>query len=113
MKFEDTFSKIEQFVIEQRGTYLKSFNRNTTLEKDLGITGDDAIEFMEEFVNQFQLDSRDFEISKYFSEEGFDLLGLGFLIRKFFNQPIPKYSNHDLTLGDLQDWIERGYWVDP
>lgn len=43
---------------------------NTRVEEDLGIYGDDTSEFLERFVEKFQLDYSGFEYSKHFHSEG-------------------------------------------
>ena len=85
----------------------------TKIENDLRITGDDATDFIEKVVDFFKVDYKKFEIGNYFGGEGFDPLGLSVIIRKLLKKPAQKRSEHDLTLGDLEKWVERGYWVDP
>ena len=39
------------------------------IEWDLNLTGDDAEEFLEEYVEQFNIDMSEFQIQKYFHSE--------------------------------------------
>ena len=51
--------------------WFEDFDMKSSIEDELGITGDDAIEFMEKFAAKYKVDLSDFEVSKYFSPEGF------------------------------------------
>ncbi len=53
------------FLIKQ-----KEIDRNSTLGKDLGITGDDADEFLVAFAKEFKVDVGQFPIGDYFNDEG-------------------------------------------
>jgi acyl carrier protein len=53
---EQIFEKIKQFVDDEGWGYGISFNRETKIEADLGITGDDAAEFMIDYGKQFNVD---------------------------------------------------------
>jgi hypothetical protein len=75
--------------------------RKTSLEDDLGITGDDGVEFLEEFHEQFPFDIGDFgTFGYYFSDEGFSLFA--FLFKKEKRLP--------LTLGMLEQAVIDGVW---
>ncbi|QNF31853.1 DUF1493 family protein [Adhaeribacter swui] len=45
-------------------------NFKSSIENDLGITGDDAVELLEKFAQKFKVDLDGFDFSKYFSPEG-------------------------------------------
>lgn len=102
---------IQILTSEYTGLSIEKLTREHKIEEDLGITGDDADEFLHLFINRFSVDTTGFDISKYFNDEGFDPLGLSFLIRKVFRKPLPNKSEHKLTLGDLEVWAIRGSWV--
>lgn len=109
----DTFERLNKFIISERGKYRKPFSEKTTLEKDLGITGDDADDFMDAFFLEFNINYESFELGKYFHSEGLDLFFVGTMIRKLtgakrLNNPI-----YDITLGDLMRSIELRKWIDP
>lgn len=109
----NTFERLSQFIISQRGKYRKPFTLNTTLEKDLGITGDDADEFMYAFFTHFNVDYSNFEIGKYFYGEGFDLFNIIGLIRKLLGKKMLSNPQYDIILLDLMNAIEAGKWIDP
>ena len=109
----DTFEILKEFLIEERGKYAKPFSLKTTLEKDLGITGDDADEFMDAFFKKFNVHSKDFDTGKYFHSEGFDLFFLGAIIKKLTGAKGTNRPFYDITMGDLVRAIEVGSWIDP
>lgn len=91
-------------VNEIRGSYSIPFTENTTLQEDLNIWGDDAVEFLEEFSNRFGVDISEFDFDKYFKSEGDPILQT--IIRLIKRGKTPKYT--PLTLGDLKDAMEKG-----
>lgn len=74
-------------------------NINTSIENDLGITGDDAIDFIEEFSEEFNVDIQLFEYEKYFKPEGNSIFSL------FNNTPSKQY---DLKIVDLINAVKSG-----
>jgi hypothetical protein len=108
----DTFERLSEFIIFQRGKYKKPFTEQTTLEKDLGITGDDADEFMDAFFTHFNINYSNFQISKYFYGEGFDLFNIAGFIRKLLGKKPLSSPKFDITLYDLMKSIESGKWIE-
>ena len=51
-------------------TYKKHITLETSINKNLCIEGDDAIDFLNEFSSLFQVDITDFPFDKYFYNEG-------------------------------------------
>lgn len=59
-------------------TYIESLNLidpnkidlETSVENDLGLTGDDAVDFIEEFSERFNVNIEAFDYNKYFKPEG-------------------------------------------
>ena len=78
--------------------------RNTALEKDLGIKGDDADEFIYIFSVTFNVDITKVDLSNYFNGNDFDFLTS--IIRFIKHKPIKKKK--ELTLGDLEEAIKIG-----
>jgi len=77
---------------------------DTLIEKDLGITGDDAIDFIEEFAKKFDVDIVSFDYSKYFGSEGIDIFDV--FSRLFFQK---RTTNHtDMSLRELGEAIRSG-----
>jgi len=95
------FDRIKSFVIKERGKYRKTLTLETTLEKDLRITGDDADEFLEAFSKEFEVDVNHLDTAKYFVSEGtFSLIKL-----TLFGIST---GNPQITLGDLEEAVRKG-----
>ena len=86
------------------GKYRKPLERNTTLEKDLGVSGDDAVEFLLDFSKEFQVDMSNFDIKKYFFPEGDSILPA--IARLFTGKRQRKEK--ELRLGDLEKAVIAG-----
>lgn len=81
----------------------KRLTLDTLIEKDLGITGDDAIDFMEEFAQEFDIDIISFNYSKYFGSEGVNIFNV--IARLFFFE---KHTTHiDMPLSKLVEVIKN------
>lgn len=78
----------------------KELTRNTDLVSDLGLTGDDAFEFVEQYAALFGVKKGDYEQSEYFEPEGLWLL--------------PRLGKHKpkakITLGMLELAAREGEW---
>ncbi|MBX3238279.1 MAG: DUF1493 family protein [Chitinophagaceae bacterium] len=110
---DEIFDRILLFIERERWKYKKKLSRETTLERDLGITGDDADDFMDAFFKEFNVDISSFDISNYFSGEGFDPIGISRVILKLQGKKPPKKNLKDITLADLERAILAGKWIDP
>lgn len=97
----ELFQQVIDFVIDIRGKYRFPLTMETSLEKDLHITGDDADEFIIAFSKEFNIDISDFDISKYFGSEG-GFMGL-------FGWATP--GKQPITLGDLYNAVTIGKLV--
>jgi len=64
--------RVFALVAEERGEKREKLQLTTTLSDDLGIDGDDAVEFFEKFGREFSVDLRDLnpDWSFYFAPEG-------------------------------------------
>jgi hypothetical protein len=89
------------------GRYRFPLTRDTALERDLGITGDDAAELLMKFHETFKVDFTNFNINQYFYPEG-DAMLPG-LIRSIIRKPNPKQK--ELTIGDLEKAVRAGKLV--
>lgn len=78
----------------------KEITRATNLVSDLGLTGDDAFEFMEKYAALFDVKQGDYDSSNYFESEGLWLL--------------PRLRKHKakipITLGMLEIAACDGEW---
>ena len=73
---------VYNLVAEQRGVHREKLRPYTTLSYDLGIEGDDAVEFFESFDRRFAVDLRPLgqDWSRYFAPEGVGLGGIVFVL---------------------------------
>jgi len=108
----NNWDRVRKFVSSETGISLENLALNSRIEQDLYVTGDDASELLENFVDHFKLDYRGFELSKYFGAEGFDPIGLGTLIQKLRGKQKAIEPTTALKLEDLVGWVDRGYWVE-
>lgn len=108
---DDTWHQLEAFAREELGRPLfggrLKLEPTTRLEEDLGVTGLDGVEFIDNWAVTFKVDVADFPYRRYFGPEGQELLSsfLG-LFSKRFRRPalVP------LTLGMLTEAIRLGHW---
>jgi acyl carrier protein len=79
----EIFNRLNKFIFEQGFGYKYSFplsfrkkelTRETSIENDLRITGDDADEFIIAFGKEFNVDVSKFPIGDYFGDEGDPIL---------------------------------------
>ena len=105
---ENTYDKIKIFVSQKCAVSIQELSPQTQLTKDMGLDGDDAVDFMEAFSKEFDVDLSEFEFSKHFGPEaGFNpFVYLYYLLSaKFKPQYIP------ITLYDLQEAINKKKWL--
>ncbi len=107
---KNQLTEVINFVKSFTRTSYNNISPETTLEKDLGITGDDGQDFMQGFFQKFTVSNESFDCSNYFSSEGLDLFGISYILRKILRLPPLKNPSHDITIKDLHDAIELGYW---
>lgn len=93
--------RLKDFFINRYGTGLK-LRPDTQLEKGLGITGDDAVELMNDFFEFFKIDVYSFNYLDHFDSEGYSL----FFWKK------NKKKKEVLTLFDLYEMIQAGEYPD-
>ncbi|WP_233866841.1 DUF1493 family protein [Paraburkholderia adhaesiva] len=81
----------------------------TSVEDDLGVTGDDSIIFMEAFFKKFDVEPADFNCIQYFEGEGV-FNPFSAFARLIFRKANTEYTRMPLTVGILQRAIELGKW---
>ncbi len=101
---ENISEELRNFVNESRGQYSFNFKKSTTIQEDLNVWGDDAVEFIEEFGKTFNVDISEFNYNKYFRPEG-DMIMVTIL--RIFRKT-KTYEFTPLTLGDLEQAIKTG-----
>ncbi|ABM35124.1 DUF1493 family protein [Paracidovorax citrulli] len=92
-------SNIDSVGLRQLGRRI-TYTRDTELVKDLGLTGDDAFQFMEDFASRFNVMTGDYRSEDYFEPEGLWLLSA---FRK-------KKATTPVTLGMLLLAARDGIW---
>lgn len=96
--------KVIQFVAEMVCIPKQSIKLESQLMRDLGLDGDDALEFFKIFQEKFSIDLSKFFVSCHFGEEGayFPLLSD---LKIFF---MGKRKFIPISVGDLIDGINAG-----
>jgi acyl carrier protein len=103
----NTVEQLKEFIIDKYFGFQpnKPIAENTRIGEDLGIDGDDAVEFFEKVEEEFKVDFKDLNIGKYFNGEGFNPI---LFIVNFFSKRKPS-----ITIKDIANSIEMGKWIDP
>ncbi|KML46522.1 acyl carrier protein [Burkholderia cepacia] len=108
---DDIWQRLETFAREELGRPLFGGKLNlqpeSRLEQDLGLTGLDAVEFIDKWAETFSVDAKDFPYRRYFGPEGQELLSS--LVR-LFSKRLRQSQRLPLTLGMLAEATRRGRW---
>src|SRR5688572_14125648 len=101
---DEIFDRLKKFIVEERWEYDFPLTRETAIEKDLRITGDDSDEFLIAFGKEFNVDVSQFPIGDYFGDEGDPILPaiIRFLTGK------KKRQTKTLTIGHLEKAVKAG-----
>jgi acyl carrier protein len=94
---EEILNRIKRFTVKQAAVEEEEVTEDASLENDLGVHGNDAVEFIIAFGKEFNVDVSRFMAADYFSPEG-DII-LPAIIRLFTGKKKPKRK--DLTIGHL------------
>jgi hypothetical protein len=101
---------LKTFIEKKMGQYTKPFSRDMLLERDLGISGDKAVEFIDSFSDEFDIIfPADFNYSEHFDIEGLRFDFLKYLMVIFKKESLEQ-KKIPITVGDLDDAIEKGVW---
>jgi len=95
--------QLSEFIIKQRWKYDFPLTEEKTLNHDLEIYGDDAVDFFLALSKEFNVDVSNFEIRKYFKGEGYSLKNIFKMLK---GKTEEKYL--PITLGDLERAIAAG-----
>lgn len=68
------YNRILDFVSSETTTRSQNLSGSTDIAKELGVEGDDAVEFMLKFQKEFDVDLSNFHFDRYFGSEGFNLI---------------------------------------
>lgn len=66
----EIFSKLKSFVVKQAAVEEDEVTAEAQIEDDLGITGDDAVDFIIAYGKAFNVDVSKFMAADYFGSEG-------------------------------------------
>lgn len=100
----EIFDKLKSFIIKQAAVEADEVIREASIENDLGVTGDDAVDFLIAYGKAFNVDVTKFLAAEYFDGEG-DLI-LPAIIRLLTGKK--KKKNNILTVGHLEKGILAG-----
>jgi acyl carrier protein len=99
-----TFNDIVAFIPRVYHPKKESITRESELEVDLGITGDDADEFIVKFGEKFNVDIENFNPNEYFLSEGEDHFQT--IKSWLFGSKVKKNGRKRITVGDLEKAIK-------
>ncbi len=69
VKTETQFAELVSFISDKSGKHDIPITRQTLIEDDLGITGEDAYDLIKELSKKYQINISGFNFAKYFNEE--------------------------------------------
>ncbi|WP_324282069.1 DUF1493 family protein [Cyanobacterium aponinum UTEX 3221] len=100
--------KVKEIVSQVTGYDVSELSLKNDLYLDLGVDGDDAVELLEQFSQEFQIDMSDFKFEKYFGcEAGFT--PFTFITTIFFSST-NKFKS--LTIEKLINIAQQQKWSD-
>jgi acyl carrier protein len=103
--------EIFALICDRQGIELKDISLDKSLNFDLGVDGDDAVELFEAYAEQFQVDISALgqEWDRYFGPEaGFSLFGVGKTLTLFGGKHNPMLP---LPISRLVDSARAGKWI--
>lgn len=104
----ENFQELKDYVHLKYSIPYEQLKPDSEIERDLQITGDDAVEFIDDIFIKFNIKCDRFDYGRYFDPEGFGLINfskvIGMITRKS-KQPAIKQR---LTLGDIEKAIDAG-----
>lgn len=103
------WERLEAWVRKENATSpKKQLTRDTQLDDDLDVTGDEAEDFMEHFFEEFSIDFGDYNFDHYFVPEGFSPLETFLLL--ISKKKRASYDRSPITLGMLHQAALDGRW---
>ncbi len=101
---KELHQNLKSFISKFSGISENEISQSSSLEKGLGIYGDDAVELLIAYGKEFSVDVSNFMAADYFNAEG-DVI-LPALMRLFTGKARPAKKN--LTVGHLEKGITFG-----
>lgn len=115
---DDVLAEIIELARSQTGA--KTITANTRLYSDLGMTGDDAQEFMTAFAVKYDVDMESFIWLRYFDDEGSDMLAPAMALIASVLSPsfavrwqAAHEAEREITIAHLVDIATERTWRDP
>lgn len=103
-----TFERVAQLIVEKCGVRRADVRPDSDLERDVGVTGDDAGDLMTAYAREFGVDLTEFEFLRHFGREGC-LPGFGLYWRFRHGYAIGAVP---VTPRLLADAARQGRWPD-
>ena len=100
---QDVFNKLKEFVVNKSGVDDEPINESTRIQEDLGVSGDDAVEFILAYSKEFNVDVTNFMAADYFEDEGG--LRIWYFLKGAFGF---SKKGKILTVGHLEKGIHAG-----
>ena len=99
--------RVKSLVAQQTAIRIEKLSLQTELGKDLGVDGDDAVELLSKFSEEFQVDLSTFQFDKYFGPEaGIDPI---WALISFLDASRRKLE--PVTIQDLVDAAKAKRWL--
>jgi len=109
---KDEFQNLTEYIYSKYSIHYKQLTRESEIEKDLKIAGDDAVEFIDDIFIKFNVRCILFDYNKYFDPEGFGLINFPKIINFITKKQKQATVKQRLTLGDIERAIISGMWED-
>lgn len=103
----DLLARLAALLEREQGYPASRVTRETRLRHDAGMDGDDAVEFLEAYAQEFGVDMAGFRFYHHFGPEGCNPWWL--LVRPWWM----RVADVPLTVGDLEDGARAGQWDFP
>lgn len=100
--------KVIAFIAKKAGVNKSKISLESRLGSDLGLDGDDALELLEGFGEEFNVSIENIDFEKYFNEE-YDIWGIQNLFNRLFRKDkfIDK-RNNEIFVSQLVESLESG-----
>ncbi len=102
-------ARVMQFVREAWNMPSNKLRPETRLEEDLGMTGDDAAEFLGAFAGEFEVDLTGIEFHKHFAPECGPILSWP----RSLVEEMRDHGKFPVTIGHLVDVAVARRWMCP
>lgn len=115
---DQVLAEIIELARNQTGA--NTITANTRLYADLGMTGDDAQEFITAFAVKYDVDMESFIWLRYFDDEGSDMMAPAMALIASVLSPsfavrwqAAHAAEREITIGHLVDVVSERTWRDP